>query len=173
MGAIAVALSEGGDGGKEGQSPPCGRPLSASPPSAKSPTVAQLGNRHRPNPDDSKRLPGDHRRISVEIEDDGFSDSIKPEDNGVNLEYDDAENRRDVVRDVDVRDALVDSESASNEDMRVYQAAIMPVNGPKLWAQTRHISPLPPNFGRKSGRPSRARRMEQDGGNDQTEWKGG
>ncbi|KAL0346029.1 UNVERIFIED_CONTAM: hypothetical protein Sradi_4434200 [Sesamum radiatum] len=45
---------------------------------------------------------------------------------------------------------------------RVYQYEIMPVNGPKLWAQTGNIPPLPPNFGRKEGRPSRARRMEPD-----------
>ncbi|KAL0413633.1 UNVERIFIED_CONTAM: hypothetical protein Sradi_1565000 [Sesamum radiatum] len=45
---------------------------------------------------------------------------------------------------------------------RVYQYAIMPVNGPKLWDQTGNIPPLPPNFGRKAGRPSRARRMEPD-----------
>ncbi|KAL0352830.1 UNVERIFIED_CONTAM: hypothetical protein Sangu_0864300 [Sesamum angustifolium] len=32
---------------------------------------------------------------------------------------------------------------------RVYRYAIMPVNGPKLWAQTGNIPPLPPNFGRK------------------------
>ncbi|KAK4390303.1 hypothetical protein Sango_2093600 [Sesamum angolense] len=45
---------------------------------------------------------------------------------------------------------------------RVYRNAIMPVNGPKLWAQTGNIPPLPPNFGRKASRPSRARRMEPD-----------
>ncbi|KAK4405031.1 hypothetical protein Sango_0509600 [Sesamum angolense] len=45
---------------------------------------------------------------------------------------------------------------------KVYRYAIMPVNGPKLWAQTGNIPPLPPNFGRKAGRPSRARRMEPD-----------
>ncbi|KAL0325119.1 UNVERIFIED_CONTAM: hypothetical protein Sradi_5081200 [Sesamum radiatum] len=45
---------------------------------------------------------------------------------------------------------------------RVYRYAIMPVNGPKLWAQTGNIPPLPPNFGRKAGRPSRARRIEPD-----------
>ncbi|KAK4410830.1 hypothetical protein Sango_0156000 [Sesamum angolense] len=35
---------------------------------------------------------------------------------------------------------------------KVYRYAIMPVNGPKLWAQTGNIPPLPPNFGRKAGR---------------------
>ncbi|KAL0349122.1 UNVERIFIED_CONTAM: hypothetical protein Sangu_1140000 [Sesamum angustifolium] len=45
---------------------------------------------------------------------------------------------------------------------RVYRYAIMPVNGPKLWAQTGNIPPLPPNLGEKAGRPSRARRMEPD-----------
>ncbi|KAK4412592.1 hypothetical protein Salat_2906300 [Sesamum alatum] len=34
-------------------------------------------------------------RISVEIEDDGFSDSIELEDNDVDLEDDDAENRKE------------------------------------------------------------------------------
>ncbi|KAK4381581.1 hypothetical protein Sango_2953500 [Sesamum angolense] len=34
---------------------------------------------------------------------------------------------------------------------KVYRYAIMPVNGPKLWAQTGNIPPLPPNFGRKAG----------------------
>ncbi|KAL0358166.1 UNVERIFIED_CONTAM: hypothetical protein Scaly_1502300 [Sesamum calycinum] len=45
---------------------------------------------------------------------------------------------------------------------RVYRYAIMPVNGPKLWAQTGNIPPLPSNFGRKTGRLSRARRIEPD-----------
>ncbi|KAK4428521.1 hypothetical protein Salat_1151800 [Sesamum alatum] len=56
-------------------------------------------------------------RISVEIENDRFSDSIELEDNDVDLEYDDAENRKEVVRDVYVRDASIDFESASYEDM--------------------------------------------------------
>ncbi|KAL0336503.1 UNVERIFIED_CONTAM: hypothetical protein Sradi_4862200 [Sesamum radiatum] len=45
---------------------------------------------------------------------------------------------------------------------RVYRYAIMPVNGPKLWAQTGNIPPFPSNFGRKTSRLSRARRMEPD-----------
>ncbi|KAL0382960.1 UNVERIFIED_CONTAM: 60S ribosomal protein L39-1 [Sesamum calycinum] len=44
---------------------------------------------------------------------------------------------------------------------RVYQYAIMPVNDPKLWAQTGNILPIPPNIGRKTGRTSRVRRMER------------
>ncbi|KAL0340419.1 UNVERIFIED_CONTAM: hypothetical protein Sradi_4558700, partial [Sesamum radiatum] len=35
---------------------------------------------------------------------------------------------------------------------RVYQYAIMPVNDPKLWAQTENILPIPPNIGRKTGK---------------------
>ncbi|KAL0415665.1 UNVERIFIED_CONTAM: hypothetical protein Slati_3398400 [Sesamum latifolium] len=45
---------------------------------------------------------------------------------------------------------------------RVYQYAIMFINDPKLLAQKGNIPPLPLNFGRKAGRPSRARRMELD-----------
>ncbi|KAK4428520.1 hypothetical protein Salat_1151700 [Sesamum alatum] len=56
-------------------------------------------------------------RISVEIENYGFSDSIEREDNDVDFEDDDAENRKEVVRDVYVKDASIDFESASYEDM--------------------------------------------------------
>ncbi|KAL0379271.1 UNVERIFIED_CONTAM: hypothetical protein Sradi_3232600 [Sesamum radiatum] len=44
----------------------------------------------------------------------------------------------------------------------VYKHAILPVNGPQLWTKTGIIPPLPPNFGRRSGRPSKARRFELD-----------
>ncbi|KAK4438384.1 hypothetical protein Salat_0172700 [Sesamum alatum] len=70
-------------------------------------------------------------RISVEIEDDGFSDSIELEDNDVDLENDDAENREEVVRDVDVRDASTDSKSASDQDM----ARKMTISTPVLQSQ--------------------------------------
>ncbi|KAK4405010.1 hypothetical protein Sango_0869600 [Sesamum angolense] len=46
--------------------------------------------------------------------------------------------------------------------LEVYKHAILPVNGPQLWTKTGLIPPLPPNFGRRSGRPSRARRVEHD-----------
>ncbi|KAL0315373.1 UNVERIFIED_CONTAM: hypothetical protein Sradi_5415500 [Sesamum radiatum] len=46
--------------------------------------------------------------------------------------------------------------------LEVYKDAILPVNGPQLWTKTGLIPPLPPNFERRSGRPSRARRVEHD-----------
>ncbi|KAL0397239.1 UNVERIFIED_CONTAM: hypothetical protein Scaly_0172300 [Sesamum calycinum] len=46
--------------------------------------------------------------------------------------------------------------------LEVYKHAILPVNGPQLWTKTGLIPPLPPNFGRRSGRPSRVRRVEHD-----------
>lgn len=46
--------------------------------------------------------------------------------------------------------------------LSVYEPAIQPVNGPKLWAKTGFIPPIPPNFGRSVGKPSRARRLEPD-----------
>lgn len=46
--------------------------------------------------------------------------------------------------------------------MDVYKHAILHVNGPKLWAKIGRIPPNPPNFGRVSGRPARARRLEAD-----------
>ncbi|KAG8374557.1 hypothetical protein BUALT_Bualt10G0007800 [Buddleja alternifolia] len=49
-----------------------------------------------------------------------------------------------------------------NSYNRVYQHAILPVNGQRLWPKTGYIPPLPPNFGRRAGRPSSARRMEPD-----------
>ncbi|KAL0329389.1 UNVERIFIED_CONTAM: hypothetical protein Sradi_4925600 [Sesamum radiatum] len=42
----------------------------------------------------------------------------------------------------------------------VYEPVIHPANGPKLWAKTGFIPPLPPNFGRSIGKPSRARMLE-------------
>ncbi|KAG8379339.1 hypothetical protein BUALT_Bualt07G0078100 [Buddleja alternifolia] len=48
------------------------------------------------------------------------------------------------------------------DSSRVYQHAILPVNGQRLWPKTGYIPPLPPNFGRRAGRPSSARRMEPD-----------
>ncbi|KAG8376104.1 hypothetical protein BUALT_Bualt09G0028700 [Buddleja alternifolia] len=46
--------------------------------------------------------------------------------------------------------------------LAIYIHAISPVNGPKLWGKTGYIPPMPPNFGRKRGRPARARRLGAD-----------
>ncbi|KAG8377713.1 hypothetical protein BUALT_Bualt08G0061400 [Buddleja alternifolia] len=46
--------------------------------------------------------------------------------------------------------------------LSVYSHAIAPVNGLKLWEKTGYIPPMPPNFGRKRGRPARARRLGAD-----------
>ncbi|KAG8379461.1 hypothetical protein BUALT_Bualt07G0090900 [Buddleja alternifolia] len=46
--------------------------------------------------------------------------------------------------------------------LAVYSHAISPVNGPKLWEKTGYIPPMPPNFGKKRGRPARARRLGAD-----------
>ncbi|KAL0458059.1 UNVERIFIED_CONTAM: hypothetical protein Slati_0433100 [Sesamum latifolium] len=46
--------------------------------------------------------------------------------------------------------------------LEVYKYAILPVNGPQLWTKTGRVPPLPPNFGRRTGRPSKARRVEHD-----------
>ncbi|KAG8369469.1 hypothetical protein BUALT_Bualt14G0016900 [Buddleja alternifolia] len=43
---------------------------------------------------------------------------------------------------------------------RVYAPTIKPMDGPELWEKTGYIPPLPPNFGRKRGRPTKARRLE-------------
>ncbi|KAK6139524.1 hypothetical protein DH2020_026724 [Rehmannia glutinosa] len=45
---------------------------------------------------------------------------------------------------------------------KVYETLINPMSGPMLWEKTGYIPPLPPNFGRKRGRPSRARRLGAD-----------
>ncbi|KAL0379239.1 UNVERIFIED_CONTAM: hypothetical protein Sradi_3229400 [Sesamum radiatum] len=45
---------------------------------------------------------------------------------------------------------------------RVYASAIMPIGGDNMWTESCFIPPLPPNFGRRSGRPSRARRRDPD-----------
>ncbi|KAK6161912.1 hypothetical protein DH2020_001753 [Rehmannia glutinosa] len=44
----------------------------------------------------------------------------------------------------------------------VYAYAIYGVNGEQLWGHLDFILPLPPNFGRGVGRPSRAKRREND-----------
>ncbi|KAG8372051.1 hypothetical protein BUALT_Bualt12G0026400 [Buddleja alternifolia] len=46
--------------------------------------------------------------------------------------------------------------------LAVYSHAISPVNGPKLWEKIGYIPPMPPNFGKKRGRPARARRLCAD-----------
>ncbi|KAG8373238.1 hypothetical protein BUALT_Bualt11G0002900 [Buddleja alternifolia] len=46
--------------------------------------------------------------------------------------------------------------------LKVYEHSILPINGPRLWAKTGFIPPIPPNFGRSVGKPARARRLEPD-----------
>ncbi|KAG8389016.1 hypothetical protein BUALT_Bualt02G0185500 [Buddleja alternifolia] len=46
--------------------------------------------------------------------------------------------------------------------LKVYKHLILPVNGPRLWAKTGFIPPMPPNFGRFVGKPATARRLEPD-----------
>ncbi|KAL2251896.1 UNVERIFIED_CONTAM: hypothetical protein Sindi_2311900, partial [Sesamum indicum] len=45
---------------------------------------------------------------------------------------------------------------------RIYASAIMPISGENQWNETCFIPPLPPRFGRRSGRPSSARRRDAD-----------
>ncbi|KAL0446319.1 UNVERIFIED_CONTAM: hypothetical protein Slati_1759800 [Sesamum latifolium] len=45
---------------------------------------------------------------------------------------------------------------------QVYEPAILPISGETLWTETGFIPPLPPNFGRGSGRPAGARNREPD-----------
>ncbi|XP_020549562.1 uncharacterized protein LOC110011996 [Sesamum indicum] len=45
---------------------------------------------------------------------------------------------------------------------KVYAPAIMPLDGLEMWEKAGYIPPVPPNFGRKKGRPARARRLEPD-----------
>ncbi|KAL0444758.1 UNVERIFIED_CONTAM: hypothetical protein Slati_2198500 [Sesamum latifolium] len=44
---------------------------------------------------------------------------------------------------------------------RVYASAML-IGGDNVWTESYFIPPLPPNFGRRSGRPSRARRRDPD-----------
>ncbi|CAH9122301.1 unnamed protein product [Cuscuta epithymum] len=44
----------------------------------------------------------------------------------------------------------------------IYQHVILGINGEELWDKSNYIPPLPPNFGRGVGRPSKARRKEPD-----------
>ncbi|KAH6815949.1 hypothetical protein C2S51_020769, partial [Perilla frutescens var. frutescens] len=44
----------------------------------------------------------------------------------------------------------------------VYEHSIRPMDGPLMWNKTGYIAPLPPNFGRRAGRPTKARRHEPD-----------
>ncbi|KAG8383030.1 hypothetical protein BUALT_Bualt05G0141900 [Buddleja alternifolia] len=64
-------------------------------------------------------------------------------------------------QDIEPYDYVHESYSVSTY-LSVYSHAISPVNGPKLWEKTGYISPMPPNFGRKRGRPARARRLGAD-----------
>ncbi|KAL2237903.1 UNVERIFIED_CONTAM: Cyclin-U2-2 [Sesamum indicum] len=45
---------------------------------------------------------------------------------------------------------------------KVYAPAIIPLDGLEMWEKTGYIPPVPPNFGRKKGRPARSRRLEPD-----------
>ncbi|KAL2232618.1 UNVERIFIED_CONTAM: hypothetical protein Sindi_1441800, partial [Sesamum indicum] len=45
---------------------------------------------------------------------------------------------------------------------RIYASAIMPMGGENQWNETCFIPPLPPKFGRRSGRPSTTRRRDPD-----------
>ncbi|KAL0329380.1 UNVERIFIED_CONTAM: hypothetical protein Sradi_4924700 [Sesamum radiatum] len=45
---------------------------------------------------------------------------------------------------------------------QVYEHAILPISGQTLWNETGLVPPLPPNFGRGSGRPAGARNREPD-----------
>ncbi|KAK4397708.1 hypothetical protein Sango_1246300 [Sesamum angolense] len=47
-------------------------------------------------------------------------------------------------------------------DMAVYAPAIKPMNHEGMWSESCIIPPLPPNFGRRAGRPTKARRRELD-----------
>ncbi|KAG8380405.1 hypothetical protein BUALT_Bualt06G0011900 [Buddleja alternifolia] len=64
-------------------------------------------------------------------------------------------------QDIEPYDYVHESYSVSTY-LSVYSHAIAPVNGPKLWEKTGYIPPMPPNFGRKRGRPARARRLGAD-----------
>ncbi|GER40774.1 lipid A biosynthesis (KDO)2-(lauroyl)-lipid IVA acyltransferase 1 [Striga asiatica] len=46
--------------------------------------------------------------------------------------------------------------------MVAYENTLYPINGTELWEDNHFIPPLPPNFGRGAGRPSKARRRESD-----------
>ncbi|KAL8489053.1 hypothetical protein ACS0TY_025094 [Phlomoides rotata] len=43
---------------------------------------------------------------------------------------------------------------------KVYRPTLMPITGQSEWVETLYIPPLPPNFGRSVGRPTKARRIE-------------
>ncbi|KAK4435825.1 hypothetical protein Salat_0746100 [Sesamum alatum] len=45
---------------------------------------------------------------------------------------------------------------------KVYEPAIMPMNSSRLWRKTGYIPPLPPNFGKKRGRPKKTRKPSAD-----------
>ncbi|KAL0346562.1 UNVERIFIED_CONTAM: hypothetical protein Scaly_1672200 [Sesamum calycinum] len=54
---------------------------------------------------------------------------------------------------------------------KVYPA-IMPLDGLEMWEKAGYIPPVPPSFGRKRGRPARARRLEPDDSKGQETWTG-
>ncbi|KAK4411440.1 hypothetical protein Sango_0217000 [Sesamum angolense] len=45
---------------------------------------------------------------------------------------------------------------------RVYKLAILPMSHEGMWSESCIIPPIPPNFGRRAGRPAKARRRESD-----------
>ncbi|KAL0359889.1 UNVERIFIED_CONTAM: hypothetical protein Sangu_0838300, partial [Sesamum angustifolium] len=45
---------------------------------------------------------------------------------------------------------------------RVYASKIIPIGGENQWIETYFIPLLPPNYGRRSGKPSKARRRYPD-----------
>ncbi|KAL0419564.1 UNVERIFIED_CONTAM: hypothetical protein Sradi_1369900 [Sesamum radiatum] len=45
---------------------------------------------------------------------------------------------------------------------RVYKPAILPMSHEGMWSESCIIPPIPPNFGRRAGRPAKARRRESD-----------
>ncbi|KAG8387434.1 hypothetical protein BUALT_Bualt02G0021000 [Buddleja alternifolia] len=55
---------------------------------------------------------------------------------------------------------FVDEYYSVNTYLKAYEPCIYPVNGPDKWHRTNFRAPLPPNVGRRIGRPLTARRME-------------
>ncbi|KAK4430771.1 hypothetical protein Salat_0838800 [Sesamum alatum] len=45
---------------------------------------------------------------------------------------------------------------------KVYESAMKPMNSSRLWEKIGYIPPLPPNFGRKRGRPKKTRKPSVD-----------
>ncbi|KAL0361074.1 UNVERIFIED_CONTAM: hypothetical protein Sradi_3791900 [Sesamum radiatum] len=45
---------------------------------------------------------------------------------------------------------------------KVYEPCMVPMDGASMWEKTGYIAPLPPNFGKKRGRPKRSRKPSTD-----------